>query len=172
MSKNCQNVQNSDFQSQFSMSKMIQIFLTFFFIAEYDLRSTLFVTDIQKEGVVKCATLCLKSWVILNVRYSKYKEIIGNSRAFCAKNQKECPGHNWCVRADKKLRPFWKTFGRPFSWSLRSKEVVLSKLGLGSEFVLFNIPTLWPQINSSLKNDLTKYFQKGLPGHSWGNAVF
>ena len=68
----------------------------------------------------------------------------------------------------QKIEAILKTFGRPFSWSLRSKEVDLSKLGLVSEFVVvvFKIPTFLPQINSSLKNDLTKYFQKGLPGHS------
>ena len=33
LSKSCQNVQNSDFQNQFSMSKMIRI-LFFFFIEE------------------------------------------------------------------------------------------------------------------------------------------
>ena len=37
---------NSDFQSQFSMSKMIRSFLIFFFIEEYHLRSTFFVIDI------------------------------------------------------------------------------------------------------------------------------
>ena len=35
-----------DFQSQFSMSKIIQIFLNFFFIEEYKFRSTFFVIDI------------------------------------------------------------------------------------------------------------------------------
>ena len=36
----------SDLQSQFSMSKIIRIFLIFFFIEEYDFRGTLFVIDI------------------------------------------------------------------------------------------------------------------------------
>jgi hypothetical protein len=35
-----------DFQSQFSMSKIIGIFLNFFFIEEYELRSTFVVIDI------------------------------------------------------------------------------------------------------------------------------
>ena len=35
-----------DFQSQFSMSKIIRIFLNFFFIEEYQFRSTFFVIDI------------------------------------------------------------------------------------------------------------------------------
>ena len=44
----------------------------------------------------------------------------------------------------QKIEAVLKTFGRPFSWSLRSKEVDLSKLGLGSEFVVvFNIPILF-----------------------------
>ena len=46
MSKSCQKWQNSDFQSQFSMSKIIQIFLKICFIEEYDFRGTLFVIDI------------------------------------------------------------------------------------------------------------------------------
>ena len=36
----------SDFQSQFSMSKIIQICLNFFFIEEFDFRGTPFVIDI------------------------------------------------------------------------------------------------------------------------------
>ena len=35
-----------DFQGQFSMSKIIQIFLNFFFIEEYKFRSTFFVIGI------------------------------------------------------------------------------------------------------------------------------
>ena len=46
LSKSCQKWQNSDFQSQFSMSKIIRIFLEIFFIEEYDFRGTLFVIDI------------------------------------------------------------------------------------------------------------------------------
>ena len=42
-SKNRQNVQSSDFQSQISMSKMVPIFLKKIFIEEYHLRSTIFV---------------------------------------------------------------------------------------------------------------------------------
>ena len=38
--------QNSDFQSQFSMSENIQIFLKIIFIEEYDSRGTVFVIDI------------------------------------------------------------------------------------------------------------------------------
>ena len=34
----CQNWQNSDFQSQFSMPKIIRIFRNLFFIEEYDFR--------------------------------------------------------------------------------------------------------------------------------------
>ena len=42
----CQKVPKFDFQSQFSMSKIIGIFLIFFFIEEYQLRSTFVVIDI------------------------------------------------------------------------------------------------------------------------------
>ena len=38
----CQKVPKFDFQSQFSMSKIIRIFLNFFFIEEYYFRSTFF----------------------------------------------------------------------------------------------------------------------------------
>ena len=41
----CQKVPKFDFQSQFSMSKSIQIFLIFF-IEEYQFRGTFFVIDI------------------------------------------------------------------------------------------------------------------------------
>ena len=37
----------SDFQSQFSMSKIIRIFLNFFFIEEYQFRGMFFVVDIS-----------------------------------------------------------------------------------------------------------------------------
>ena len=46
LSKSCQKWQNPDFQSQFSMSKNIRIFLKKKFIEEYDFRGTLFVIDI------------------------------------------------------------------------------------------------------------------------------
>ena len=46
LSKSCQKWQNSDIQSQFSMSKIIRIFQKMFFIEEYDFRGTLFVIDI------------------------------------------------------------------------------------------------------------------------------
>ena len=36
----------SDFQSQFSMSKIIQIFLNFFYSEEYQFRGMFFVVDI------------------------------------------------------------------------------------------------------------------------------
>ena len=42
----CRRVQKMDFQSQFSTSKIIWIFLNFFFIEEYKFRSTFFVIDI------------------------------------------------------------------------------------------------------------------------------
>ena len=55
-SKNCQiNIRSkssdqkmpiSDFQSQFSMSKIIRIFLNFFFIEEYQFRGMFFFIDI------------------------------------------------------------------------------------------------------------------------------
>jgi hypothetical protein len=38
-----QKVPKSDFQSQFSMSKIIQTFLIFFFIEEYQFRRRFFV---------------------------------------------------------------------------------------------------------------------------------
>ena len=46
LSTSRQNVQNSDFQSQFSMSKRIQTYLKIFYIEEYHLWSTFFVIDI------------------------------------------------------------------------------------------------------------------------------
>ena len=46
LTKSCQTLQNSDFQSQFPMSKIIRIFLKIFFIAEFDFRGTHFVIDI------------------------------------------------------------------------------------------------------------------------------
>ena len=42
----CQKVPKIDFQSQFSMSKIIGIFLNLFFIEEYQLRSTFVFIDI------------------------------------------------------------------------------------------------------------------------------
>ena len=42
----CQKVPKFDFQSQFSMSKIIWIFLNFFFIEKYQFRSTFFVIHI------------------------------------------------------------------------------------------------------------------------------
>ena len=99
MSKSCQKSQNSEFQSQLFMSKVIQTFLNFFFIEEYDFRGTLFVIDIQflttftqlnarlkknfswgwllvlglKECLVECATLCVKSEVILAHMYGTHQ---------------------------------------------------------------------------------------------------
>ena len=46
LSKICQKWPNSDFQSQFSMSRNIRIFLKKKFIKEYDFRGSLFVIDI------------------------------------------------------------------------------------------------------------------------------
>ena len=46
LSKSCQKWQNSDFQSQFSMSKNIRIFLKKNFIEEYQFRRTFFVKSI------------------------------------------------------------------------------------------------------------------------------
>ena len=46
MCNSCQKWQNSDFQSQFSMSKNIRKFLKKRFIEEYDFRGTLFVINI------------------------------------------------------------------------------------------------------------------------------
>ena len=43
----------SDFQSQFSMSKIIRIFLNFFFIEEYQFRRTFFVIDFLKHFITK-----------------------------------------------------------------------------------------------------------------------
>ena len=43
----CQKLPKFDFQSQFSMSKIIRIFLNLFFIEEYQFRSTFFVIDID-----------------------------------------------------------------------------------------------------------------------------
>ena len=42
----CRKVRILDFQSEFSMSKIIRIFLNFFFIEEYQFRSTFFVIGI------------------------------------------------------------------------------------------------------------------------------
>jgi hypothetical protein len=44
----CQKVPKSDFQSQFSTSKIIRIFLNVFFIKQYEFRSTFFEIDIFK----------------------------------------------------------------------------------------------------------------------------
>ena len=44
--KKCKITQPLDFQSQFSILKIISIFLKFFFIEEYQFRSTFFVIDI------------------------------------------------------------------------------------------------------------------------------
>ena len=41
----CQKGPKIDFQSQFSMSKIIRSFLNFFFIEDYQFRSTFFVID-------------------------------------------------------------------------------------------------------------------------------
>ena len=46
LSKSCQKWQNSEFRSQFSMPKIIRIFLIFFFTKKYDFRGILFVIDI------------------------------------------------------------------------------------------------------------------------------
>ena len=46
LNKSCQKWQNSDFQSLFSLSKVIRIFLKYFFIEKYDFRGTFFVIDI------------------------------------------------------------------------------------------------------------------------------
>ena len=45
LSKSCQKLQNSDFQSQFSTSKINQIFLKKIFIEKYHFRGKLFVID-------------------------------------------------------------------------------------------------------------------------------
>jgi hypothetical protein len=42
----CKITQPLDFQSQFSTSKIIRIFLNFFFIEEYQFKSTFFALDI------------------------------------------------------------------------------------------------------------------------------
>ena len=44
--KRCQKLPKFDFQSQFSMSKIIRNFLNFFFIEGYQFRGTFFVVDI------------------------------------------------------------------------------------------------------------------------------
>ena len=71
LSNSCQKMQNSDFQSQFSKSKIIWIFLKKIFTQlttrlENFLRGWLLVLDLKK-GLVECATFCVKSEVILNV---------------------------------------------------------------------------------------------------------
>ena len=43
----CQKVPKFDFQRQFSMSKIIWIFLNFFFIEDYEFRNIFFVIDIS-----------------------------------------------------------------------------------------------------------------------------
>ena len=54
----CRKVRKMDFQSQFSMSKIIRIFLNFFFTEEYKFRSTFFdkinflTTLLQKLGQI------------------------------------------------------------------------------------------------------------------------
>ena len=44
--KKCKITQPLNFQSQLSISKIVRIFLNFFFIEEYQFRSTSFVIDI------------------------------------------------------------------------------------------------------------------------------
>ena len=44
--KKCKITQPLDFQSQFSISKIVRIFLNFFFIEEYQFWGTFFVIDI------------------------------------------------------------------------------------------------------------------------------
>ena len=55
----CQKVPKFDFQSQFFMSKIIRIFLNFFFIEEYKFRSTFFVIGIF-DKINFLTTLLLK----------------------------------------------------------------------------------------------------------------
>ena len=47
----CQKVAKFDFQSQFSMSKIIRISLIFFFIEEYKCMNTFFVIDLRLRNV-------------------------------------------------------------------------------------------------------------------------
>ena len=70
-------MQNYDFQRQFSMSKMIQIFLIFFllkssFLGTHFLLLTFF-------DLVECATVCVKSEVILSY-YSSVKWLVYKKR--------------------------------------------------------------------------------------------
>ena len=46
LTASCQKVPKFDFQSKFSMAKIIRIFLNFVYIEEYQFRSTFFVIDI------------------------------------------------------------------------------------------------------------------------------
>ena len=50
----CQKVPKFDFQSQFSMSKIIRIFLNFFFIEEYQFKSTRGGQNVEKSYPIRC----------------------------------------------------------------------------------------------------------------------
>ena len=69
----CQKVPKFDFQSQFSMSKIIRSFLNFFFFEEYQFRSSFFVIDIFRKKI----TLLLKWCPIFDSsplhQFSKFK---------------------------------------------------------------------------------------------------
>ena len=92
-------MQNSDSQSLFSMSKRIRIFLKKFYwwisfvkhvfgywhflttFTQLTARPKNFLMDWLlvlglEEGLVECATLCLKSWVILTILYIYYKFLV------------------------------------------------------------------------------------------------
>ena len=61
LSKSCKKLQNSDFQSQFSVWKIIWIFLNYFFIEGYHFWSTFFVINILlKTSFFK--TLYILKW--------------------------------------------------------------------------------------------------------------
>ena len=58
----CQKVPKSDFQSQFSVSNIIQIFLIFF-IEEYELRSTFFAIKIYFYFEISYTTVNYKMYM-------------------------------------------------------------------------------------------------------------
>ena len=82
MNKSCQKWQNSEFQSQFSMSKIIRIFL-FFFIEQYQFRSIVFVIEIfwqlqfLKQFIGNLIFVYLKRWHFhkLNVNDTRYVSV-------------------------------------------------------------------------------------------------
>ena len=68
-----QKIPISDFQSQFFMSKIIRIFLFFFFIEEYQLRGMFFVIAIFWLLNLECTLIYQKSFFMKSAIYHSIK---------------------------------------------------------------------------------------------------